>query len=95
MKIKPLYDRVVILPNEETNVTKSGIVLPETSQEKPQIGKVVAIGDGENFDGVKTDLKVRIGDNVVYSKFAGVELKYDNITHIVLRQIDIIGILED
>ena len=93
MKLKPLFDRVVILPKEE-NETKLGLVLPKTSQERPQIGTVVNIGDGENFDYVKTEMKVKIGDEVVFSKYAGTELKIENKTYIVLRQIDIIGVID-
>ena len=95
MKIKPLFDRVVITPNIEENSTKSGLVLPETSQERPQIGKVVAVGDGENMDNVEGKMKVKIGDEVVFNKYAGVELKLDNKTYIVMRQIDIIGVLDE
>lgn len=95
MKIKPLFDRVVITPNIEENSTKSGLVLPETSQERPQIGKVVAVGDGENMDNVEGKMKVKIGDEVVFNKYAGIELKLDNKTYIVMRQIDIIGVLDE
>lgn len=93
MKIKPLFDRVVIEPKLEKRNTELGLVLPETSQEVPQFGKVVCVGDGENFDYVKTEMKVRIGDNVVFSKYAGSELKLEGKTYIVLRQIDIIGVV--
>ena len=81
MKIKPLFDRVVIDANLEENKTKSGIVLPETSQEKPQIGVIVAIGDGESVDNDKTTMKVSVGDKVIFSKYAGTELKLDNKTY--------------
>lgn len=95
MNIKPLFDRVIICPESETNVTKSGIVLPETSQEKPQTGKVVAVGDGENLEGQKTEMRVKVGDVVVFNKYIGTEIKIDDVTHIVLRQIDIIGVVND
>lgn len=95
MKIKPLFDRVVISPNVEQNSTKSGLVLPETSQERPQIGKVVAVGDGENMDNMECKMKVKIGDVVVFNKYAGTELKLEGKTYIIMRQIDIIGVLNE
>ena len=95
MNIKPLFDRVIICPEEETNVTKSGIVLPETSQERPQTGSVVAVGDGENLDGQKTEMRVMVGDKVIFNKYIGTEIKIDGVVHVVLRQIDIIGVIND
>ena len=95
MKLKPLFDRVIILPNEDEIKSKTGLVLPENSQEKPQTGKVVAVGDGENMENQKSNMKVRVGDNVVYNRYAGTELKMDNKTYIVMRQIDIIGVIDD
>ena len=95
MNFKPLFDRVVINPDVEENVSKSGIVLPQTSQERPQIGRVVEVGDDENFEGVKTEMRVKIGDKILFEKYAGTELKLDGKTFIVLRQIDIIGVFND
>ena len=95
MKIKPLFDRVVVLPKEEETETKLGLVLPKTSQEKPEIGTVVAVGDGENFDYVKTEMKVKIGDKIVFSKYAGTEIKIDEKNYIILRQIDIVGVVDE
>ena len=95
MNFKPLYDRVVVDFEVEENISKSGIVLPQTSQERPQIGVVVCVGDGENFDGVETKMKVKIGDKILFQKYAGNELKMNNKTYVVLRQIDIIGVLND
>ena len=95
MNFKPLYDRVVVEPEIKNSVSSSGIVLPETSQERPQIGMVVAVGDGENFDGVETKIKVEIGSKVLFEKYAGTELKLNDKTYIVLRQIDIIGVFND
>lgn len=95
MKFKPLFDRVVIDPEIEKNVSKAGIVLPQTSQERPQTGVVVAVGDGENFDGVKSEIRVQIGDKVLFEKFAGTELKLEDKTYVILRQIDIIGVYYD
>ena len=95
MKIKPLFDRVVIEPNEVENMTKFGIVLPETSQERPQTGVIVAVGDGESIDLDRKEMKVSIGDKVVFNKFAGTELKLDGKKYIILRQIDVIGVIND
>lgn len=95
MKIKPLFDRVVVDPTTKGNETPSGIVLPETLQERPQIGVIVAIGDGTSFDGNKMEMKVKVGDRVVYNKYVGTELKVDGKTLIILRQIDLIGVLND
>ena len=95
MNFKPLYDRVVVDPTPDEAASKSGIVLPQTLQERPNKGTVVAVGDGENFDAVETKIKVNIGDRVLFEKYAGTELKIDNKTYIVLRQIDIIGVFND
>ena len=95
MNFIPLFDRVVVLPNFDENISKSGIVLPETSQERPQTGEVVAIGTGENFDGNKTEMKVKIGDKILFQKYSGNELKIEGKIYIVLRQIDIIGVFND
>ena len=95
MKFKPLFDRVLIKPQYEECKTSSGLVLPQTSQERPQIGEIVAVGDGENMDNQETKMKVKIGDVVVFNKYAGTELKLDDFTYVVLRQIDIVGVLND
>ena len=95
MNFKPLYDRLVIDPQVEENISSAGIVLPQTAQERPQIGIVIAIGDGENFDGVETKIKVKEGDKVLFEKYAGTELKIDDKVYVVLRQIDVIGVFND
>ncbi len=94
MNIKPLFDRVVVLPDDKENVTKSGIFIPETSQERPQTGMVVAIGDGVDIDNNNVGMKVEVDDKVIFSRYAGAEFKIDNTTYVILRQIDIIGIVE-
>ena len=95
MNFKPLFDRVLVDAEIDEGVTKSGIVLPQTAQERPQIGIVVAVGDGENFDLVKANMKVKIGDKILFEKYAGTQLKLDGKNYIVLRQIDIIGVFND
>ena len=92
-EILPLFDRVIIKPENEKNVSVSGLVLPDTAESKPQIGEVEAVGDGLTFDGEKTEMKVKVGDKVVYQKYAGDEIKIDGETRVVIRQIDIIGVL--
>ncbi|TZE83173.1 co-chaperone GroES [Calorimonas adulescens] len=94
MNIKPLGDRVVVKPIEAEEVTKSGIVLPGTAKEKPQQGEVMAVGSGEYIDGKKVDLEVKVGDKVIYSKYAGTEVKLDDQEYLILRQNDILAIIE-
>ena len=95
MNLKPLFDRVVIKPCKNQTQTNLGLVLPETSQERPQTGVVVAVGDGTDFEYQNCEMKVSIGDKVVFSKYAGIELKLDGEVFVVLRQIDIIGVVYD
>ena len=85
MKITPLFDRVVIKPEIQTSTTKSGIVLPSTSQERPQIGKILAIGSGLDIDSNNIGMQVRVGDVVLFNKFAGSEVKIDDETDKVLK----------
>ncbi|HHY78143.1 MAG TPA: co-chaperone GroES [Clostridiales bacterium] len=94
MKIKPLGDRIVVkvLENEET--TKSGIVLPGTAKEKPMQGKVLAVGSGELVDGKRVPLELKEGDVVIYSKYAGTEVKIDGEEYLILRQNDVLAIVE-
>lgn len=94
MKVKPIFDRVLIKPYEEPK-TKSSIMLPKTSQEKPEIGIVVAVGDGINLDGNKCDMLVKVGEKVLFNKYAGAEVKIGDAPHIILRQIDIIGVIDE
>lgn len=89
---QPLGDRVVVKPIEREETTKSGIVLPDTARERPQEGEVVAVGPGEaTDDGKRKPMDVKVGDRVVYSKFAGTELKEDEDEFLVLRQLDILA----
>lgn len=95
MKLIPLFDRVVIKPEIQTSTTKSGIVLPSTSQERPHTGKVIAVGNGLDIDANNVGMQVRVGDKVLFNKFAGGEIKIDDETLIVVRQIDLIAIMEE
>ncbi|MGI6697600.1 MAG: co-chaperone GroES [Clostridiales bacterium] len=94
MNIKPLGDRVVVRVLEKEETTKSGIVLPEAAKEKPQEGEVLAVGSGELIEGKRIPLEVKVGDRVIYSKYAGTEVKMDDQEYLILRQSDILAIIE-
>lgn len=94
MNIKPLGDRVVIKMLESEETTKSGIVLPGAAKEKPQMAEVLAVGPGGIVDGKEVKMEVSIGDKVIYSKYAGTEVKLDGTEYIIVRQNDILAIVE-
>jgi chaperonin GroES len=94
MKIKPLCDRVVIKMLETEETTKSGIVLPGTAKEKPQVAEIVAVGPGGVVDGKEIVMEVKVGDRVLISKYAGTEVKLDGEEYTILRQGDILAIVE-
>ena len=94
MKLKPLYDRVVILPEKIEELSSSGIILPQVNDEKSSVGKVVFVGDGQTFDGDKVEMQVKEGDKVIYSKFAGSTYKFGENNYLVIRQADILAIIE-
>ncbi|SFH29979.1 chaperonin GroES [Desulfotomaculum arcticum] len=92
--IRPLGDRVVVkqVPSEE--VTKSGIVLPDTAKEKPQQGEVVAVGSGRLLDsGQRVAIDLKVGDKILFSKYSGNEVKIDDVEYLILREMDILGII--
>ena len=91
MNIKPLADRVVIKMLESEETTKSGIVLPGASKEKPQLAEVVAVGPGGVIDGKEVKMEVAVGDKVLMSKYAGTEVKLDGVEYIILKQSDILA----
>lgn len=93
--LKPLGDRVVIELVEAEEKTASGIVLPDTAKEKPQEGKVVAVGTGRVLDnGERVSLEVCVGDRIIFSKYAGTEVKYEGTEYLILRESDILAIVE-
>ncbi|NCU16654.1 co-chaperone GroES [Pallidibacillus pasinlerensis] len=93
--LKPLGDRVVIELVEAEEKTASGIVLPDTAKEKPQEGKVVAVGTGRVLDnGERVNLEVSVGDHIIFSKYAGTEVKYEGTEYLILRESDILAIVE-
>jgi len=94
MTLKPLCDRVVIKQLEAEETTKSGIVLPGTAKEKPQQAEVVAVGPGGVVDGKEIKMEVKPGDKVIYSKYAGTEVKLEDKEFIIVKQSDILAIVE-
>ena len=95
MKLKPLGDRVVIKQLEAEETTKSGIVLPGTAKEKPQEAEVVAVGPGGVVDGKEIKMEVKVGDKIIYSKYAGTEVKLQEEELIIVKQSDILAIVEN
>jgi chaperonin GroES len=95
MKIKPMNDRVLVLRVAEEQKTAGGIIIPDTAKEKPQEGKVVSTGPGKmGDDGKRAPLEVKKGDRILFSKYAGTEIKIDGVEHVFMREDDILGILE-
>ncbi len=95
MKLKPLGDKVVLKQMVEEETTKSGIVLPGAAKEKPQQAEVIAVGPGGVIDGKEVVMQVKVGDKVIYSKYSGTEVKLDGVEYIVVKQNDIVAIVED
>ena len=95
MKIKPANDRILVLRTESEQKTAGGIIIPDSAKEKPQEGKVVAAGPGKlGNDGKRVALEVKEGDRVLFSKYAGTEIKLDGVEHVFMREEDILGVLE-
>ncbi len=95
MKIKPLNDRVLVVRVEEEQKTAGGIIIPDTAKEKPQEGKVVAVGPGKRDDGgQRIPLEVKKGDRILFAKYAGTDIKIDGVEHVFMREDDILGILD-
>jgi len=96
MKIRPLNDRVLVLRIEEEEKTSGGIIIPDTAKEKPQEGKVIAVGPGKvNENGERIPLAVKENDRVLFSKYAGNEIKIDGVEHLIMREDDILAIVEN
>lgn len=95
MKIRPLHDRMVIERLEEREVKKGGIIIPDTAKEKPQEGKVIAVGNGKiGDDGKRIPLDVKAGDKILFGKYSGSEVKLDDKEYLILREEDVLAILE-
>ena len=95
MKLKPLQDRIMLKRVEEKTTTKGGIIIPDTAQEKPAEGKIVAVGNGKtNDDGKKIPLEVKKGDRVLFGKYSGTEVQIEGDEYLIMREDDILGIIE-
>ena len=94
MKIKPLSDRVVIKMVEAEETTKSGIILSGSAKEKPQVAEVIAVGPGGMVDGKEIKMEVKVGDKVIYSKYSGTEVELDGDKFVVVKQSDILAVIE-
>jgi chaperonin GroES len=95
MKIRPLQDRVIVKRLEEEEKTKGGIIIPDTAKEKPQEGKVIAVGKGKLTDeGKVIPLDVKVGDRILFGKYSGTEVKIEGEEHLIMREDDILGIIE-
>ena len=92
--LRPLQDRIVIKMIEGEETTKSGIILASTAKEKPQIAEVIEVGPGKMVDGKREEMSVKKGDNVVVSKYAGTEVKYEGIEYIIIKEEDILAIVD-
>jgi chaperonin GroES len=95
MKIRPLQDRIIVKRIEEEEKTKGGIIIPDTAKEKPMEGKITAVGKGKVLeDGKLQPLDVKVGDRVLFGKYAGTEVKIDGEEHLIMREDDILGVIE-
>jgi chaperonin GroES len=95
MKIRPLQDRVIVKRIEEEEKTKGGIIIPDTAKEKPQEGKVIAVGKGKLSDeGKLMPLDVKVGDKILFGKYSGSEVKLNGEEHLIMREDDILGVVE-
>ena len=95
MKIRPLYDRIVVKRIEEQETTRSGIIIPDSAQEKPQEAEVVAVGRGKRLeDGTLVALDVKIGDRILFGKYSGNDIRVDGEEYLIMREDDVLGILD-
>jgi len=95
MKIRPLQDRIIVRRIEEEEKTKGGIIIPDSAKEKPMEGEVTAVGTGKILEnGTKQPLEVKEGDRILFGKYAGTEVKIDDVEHLIMREDDILGIIE-
>jgi chaperonin GroES len=94
LKVRPLHDRVIVQRIAEEEKTKGGIIIPDTAKEKPQEGKVIAVGKGRHEDGKVIPLDVKAGDKILFGKYSGAEIKLNGEEHLILKEEDILGIIE-
>jgi chaperonin GroES len=94
MNIRPLYDRIVVKRIDEKETRRSGIIIPDSAQEKPQEAEVVAIGKGKLIDGVLFPLEVKVGNRILFGKYSGNEIQLDGQEYLVMREDDVLGVME-
>ncbi|MFP8879289.1 MAG: co-chaperone GroES [Myxococcota bacterium] len=95
MKIRPLQDRIIVKREDGEETTSGGIIIPDTAKEKPQEGKVIAVGNGKvNEDGKVQPLDVKKGDKILFSKYAGTEINIEGVEHLIIREDDVLGVVE-
>ena len=95
MKIRPLYDRIIVKRLEAETTTKSGLIIPDTATEKPVEGEIVAVGNGKILeDGAVRSLEVKAGDRILFGKYSGTEIKIDGIEHLILREDEVLAVVE-
>ena len=94
VKFRPLHDRVIVKRIQEEEKSAGGIIIPDTAKEKPQEGKVVAVGPGKQEDGKLIPLGVKAGDKILFGKYSGTEIKLDGEEHLIMREDDILGVIE-
>ena len=95
MKVRPLHDRLIVKRLEEEEKTKGGIIIPDTAKEKPVEGKVIAVGDGRiKEDGTKIPMEAKKGDRILFTKYAGTEVKIDGEEHLIMKEDDVFAIIE-
>lgn len=93
MSLTPLHDRVIVRPTQPEEVTKGGIILPDTAKEKPQQGEIIAAGPGKTEDGKTIELQVKVGDQVLYGKYSGTEVNMDGEEVLIMRESDIFAVV--
>lgn len=95
MKFRPLYDRILVERVESEEVTKGGIILPDTAKEKPQQGKIIAVGHGRRMeDGKVIALELKVGDTVLFGKYSGSEIKIEGVEYLIMKEDDVLGLVE-
>ncbi len=96
MKIRPLGDRILVKRLEQEQKTKGGIIIPDSAQEKPQEAEIVAVGDGRVLeDGSKRRLELKVGERILFTKYSGTEIKLDGTEHLILKEEDVLGVIQN
>jgi chaperonin GroES len=93
LKVKPLADRVVVKPLEETEQMRGGLYIPDTAKEKPQEGEIVAVGNGRYEDGKRIEMELKVGDKVLYGKYSGTEVTIETAQYLILRESDVLAVV--